>query len=140
MNKILGIGLAAAAVVAVVLIGSQIIGSPGGLGADPTPIATPEPTATPGPTATPEPADLPEGPHLVWEDPATGASITVTIAAPDWHGTPGEGCIQWGPTRSSGPTGAGMIGFTEDEYYVYGDPCAWSSTTPDTPATTVDGS
>jgi hypothetical protein len=32
-----------------------------------------------------------------------------------------------------------MIGFTEGEYYVYGDPCAWSSTRPDTPATTVDG-
>ena len=71
--------------------------------------------------------------------PATGGSITVTIAAPDWIGTPGEGLIQWGPTYSSGPTGAGMIGFTEGEYYVYGDPCAWSTTRPDTPATTVDG-
>ena len=54
MNKIVGFGLAAAAVVAVVLIGSQVIGStPGGLGAAPTPTFTPEPTASPEPSPTP---------------------------------------------------------------------------------------
>jgi len=26
----------------------------------------------------------------------------------------------------------------DEEFYVYGDPCHWSSTRPDTPATTVD--
>jgi hypothetical protein len=62
----------------------------------------------------------------------------VTIAAPDWNGTSGEGYVQWGPTGADGPSGAGMLGFTEGEYYVYGDACAWSSTRPDTPATTVD--
>jgi hypothetical protein len=31
-----------------------------------------------------------------------------------------------------------MIGPFFGEVYVYGDPCQWSTTTPDTPATTVD--
>ncbi len=31
-----------------------------------------------------------------------------------------------------------MIVFDEGDLYVYGDPCQWSSTTPDPPATTVD--
>jgi hypothetical protein len=33
---------------------------------------------------------------------------------------------------------AGMIVFQADEYYVFGDPCNWESTMPDTPVTTVD--
>ena len=140
MNKIVTISLGAAAVVLAVLVGTQLIGSPtggtGGPGDEPT--ASPEPTATPVPTATPEPAGLPEGPHLLGQTDDGAVAITVTIAASDWDGTPGEGFIQWGPTGAEGPTGAGMLGYTEGEFYVYGDPCAWSSTTPDTPATTVD--
>ena len=52
MNKILTIGLAAAAVVAAVFLGAQFLGSPsGGVGFQPT--ETSLPTATPDPTATP---------------------------------------------------------------------------------------
>jgi hypothetical protein len=141
MNKLVSLGLGAAAVVVALVVGAQLIGSPSG-GTDgrrDEPTATPEPTVTPEPTATPEPRGLPEGPHLLVERPATGASITVSIAAPDWSGYQGESFIEWGPTGANGPTGAGMIGFPDGEYYVYGDPCAWSSTTPDSPATTVDG-
>lgn len=140
MNKIVTIGLGAAAVVLALVIGIQLFGSPtggtGGPGDEPT--ATPEPTITPESSATPEPAGLPEGPHLMTDEPETGASITITIAAPDWHGNQGEGFVTWGTSGADGPTGAGMIGWTVGEYYVYGDPCAWSSTRPDTPATTVD--
>lgn len=49
MSKLLGYGLAAAAVVVAVFIGAQLLGSPsGGLGSGSTP--TPEPTATPEPS------------------------------------------------------------------------------------------
>ena len=48
MNNVMKFGLAAAAVVAVLIVGSQLFGSAGGLGAGPTP--TPEPTATPEPS------------------------------------------------------------------------------------------
>jgi hypothetical protein len=140
MNKYMTLGLGAAAVVLALLVGVQLLGSPsgnvGGPGGETTP--TSEPTATPEPRATEWTRGLPEGSHLMWEEPATGASITVTIPAREWDGTPRQGYIQWGPTGADGPAGAGVIGFTEGEYFVYGDPCAWFSTRPDTPATTVD--
>jgi hypothetical protein len=142
MNKVVTIGLGAAAVVVALVVGVQLFGSPSDRVGDPADPATPtsEPRAPSDPAATPEPAvGLPEGPHLMLERQDTGDSITVTIAAPDWDGNPGEGWVVWGPTGPDGPTGAGVIGFTEGEYYVYGDPCAWASTRPDAPATTVDG-
>lgn len=139
MNKIVGFGLAAAAVVVVLFVGAQLFGSPsttvGGPGEEPTPTAIPEPT--PEPTPSPSAAGgLPEGPHPLWE--ADGVAITITIAAPDWVGEPGIGYVERGVNGADPPGGAGMIAFADPEYYVYADPCAWSSTRPDTPATTVD--
>lgn len=56
MNRIVTIGLGAAAVVVAVFVGAQLLGEPtGGLGSQPTP----EPTATAEPTATPEPSPSP---------------------------------------------------------------------------------
>ena len=58
MNKIVTIGLGAAAVVVAVFVGAQLFGSPsGGLGSQPT--ATPPSTASPDPTASPEPSPSP---------------------------------------------------------------------------------
>ena len=55
MNKIVTIGLAAAALAVAVFIGAQVLGSPGGgLGSPPS--STPDATATPEPTPTPEPS------------------------------------------------------------------------------------
>jgi hypothetical protein len=53
VNRIFGFGLAAAAVVVVLIVGAQFVGSPGtgGLGAGPT--ATPESTVTPEPSPSP---------------------------------------------------------------------------------------
>jgi len=53
MSKILGFGLAAAAVVVVLIVGAQLFGSAGngGVGSGATP--TPEPTATPEPSPSP---------------------------------------------------------------------------------------
>lgn len=55
MNKIVTLGLGAAAVALAVFVGAQLLGSPGGgLGSQTTP--TPQPTATEEPTASPEPS------------------------------------------------------------------------------------
>jgi hypothetical protein len=56
MNKALTYGLAAAAVVVVLVVGAQFVGSPNGFfGADPTPTATPEATLAPTLSPTPSP-------------------------------------------------------------------------------------
>ncbi len=145
MSKIVGFGLAAAAVVAVVLIGSQVIGSnTGGLGADPTPIATPEPTPTPVPTPSPSTsadAFLPEGPFTVVDEGALADTpfIFVTIPAPGWTSLPDFGGLTKGPDAD--PPQSAMLLWAwpmGTAFDVYGDPCHWKSTTPDTPATTVD--
>jgi hypothetical protein len=146
MNKFVPIGLGAAAVVAVVLIGFQLLGSPGGgVGGPGEPTATPEQTATPVPSAaaTPEPTapeptagPLSEGPWILVYEMLFGVRTTVTIPAPDWHGlqysTRVEKHGMAGP-----PEGAGLIVYGGD-MLVYGDPCAWESTRPDDPAASLD--
>ena len=140
MNKFVSIGLGAAAVVVALVIGAQVLGPPASSGVGGAPPATPTPTATPSPT--PEPsaarpsasaaAGLPVGSShvLINED---GVHGTVTIPAPGWFGD--GGTLTTDSVNS--PAGAGMITFT-GELYVYGDPCKWSTTMPDKPATTVD--
>jgi hypothetical protein len=81
MNKIVGLGLAAAAVVVAVFVGAQLFGSSsGGLGSQPTP--TPEPTATSEPTATPEPSPSPpaSAPPLTQSFTSTLHGISVSYA------------------------------------------------------------
>jgi hypothetical protein len=162
MNKIAGLSLAAAALVAVLLVGYQLLGSPTGTGGpgEPTatpvptgtskPTATPVPTGTSVPTATPEPTDaavLPEGSHVLWDRMYAGKQIIVTIPAPDWYGEPGGGILaKHGDTAA--PDGAALIVFVganqglqqdlQQYLYVYGHPCHWSTTTPASPVTTVD--
>lgn len=152
MNKIVGFGLAAAAVVAVVLIGAQLLGSPSGNlgepGEDPT--VEPTPTAEPSvaepslaePTGSAE-AFLPEGPLLVWNSPDEAApSVTMTISAPGWTGGAAvEG--QWlekGEERDNMPEAVILPGSVPPGtgFSVPGDPCQWRSTRPETPVTTVE--
>jgi hypothetical protein len=146
MNKFLAIGLGAAAVVVALVVGAQIFSAPnGGLGSQPTPTATAEPTpeATPSPSAE---AGLPEGPFLVFDPsimPAPfdeGPPITVMIPASGWTAVAENGVLMKGD-QADPPEGAGAFLLTgdsgADEFYIYGDPCHWESTTPDTPATTV---
>jgi hypothetical protein len=143
MNRFVTVGLGAAAVVVIgLLLGAQLLGSPtnvGGPGGESTP--TPEASVA-DPTATPEPSPseaggLPEGSHLLWEGDNGGVPVTVNIPASGWYGEPGIGFIEKGFNGSDPPDGSGMIVFTED-IYVYGDPCEWSTTRPDQPASTVD--
>ena len=141
MNKIAGFGLAAAAVVAVVLIGTQLLGSPGGgtggPGDEPSPSSE---VSTATPTPTPEPStsvrgSLPEGPHLLADALGDLTSLTVTIPGPGWNGDVGGGILfrEENGVRDA----AGMIVFANDEYNVFADPCSWESTSPIT-VNTVD--
>ncbi|MGK2849406.1 MAG: hypothetical protein ACSLFN_00610 [Candidatus Limnocylindrales bacterium] len=136
MNKFTPIGLGIAAVVVVLVVGSQFLAAPapGGVGGGPGPTASPSPTPEPS-VAAPSPSDasVPERTFALTTTTAPlpgGIATTVTIAAPGWSGAPGDGIL----VKDS----AGMIGPWHEPLYVYGDPCRWSTTTPATPATTVD--
>ena len=142
MNRIVAVGLGAVAVVALLLIGSRLLGPPNNVGAgDPTP--TPEATAESSVAASPTPAGgIREGPFALTDgtldgDGPGGVPATVTISAPGWYGEPNEGILVKNDNADP-PDGAGMIGPWYGDLYVYGDPCQWSSTQPDAPATTVD--
>lgn len=142
MNKIVTIGLGAAAVVVLLFIGAQLFSSPDGglnVGGDAAPTATPEPS--PQTTPTPPAAGLPAGPFALTDGSVGtgGAPASVIIPGPDWYGEPNGGVLCKGEGECADPPdGAGMIGPWFGEFYVYGDPCRWSTTTPDEPATTVD--
>jgi hypothetical protein len=144
MNTFLKFGIAAVVVAAAVLIGINTFGASGvgGPGLDPS-TAPADATATPAPTPSPTPFGLlPEGPHVLatGEDPGgqVALPVSVTIPALGWYGEPGGGILAKND-NVSGPDGAGMIGPFVGELFVYGDPCRWSTTRPETPATTVDG-
>jgi len=126
MNRYIKVGLAAAAVVIIAVVGFQLLGGSN--------VGSPAPTQTPGPTATPDPrtAGLPIGLYAltvagdVWD-----VGMTVSIAATDWlsGGDDGDGIlVKRG--NANAPDGAGLIVFT-GELEVYGDPCRWSTTRPD---------
>ena len=148
MNKLVVIGLGAAAVIVALLIGSRLIGPPtssvGGPPVEPTPNPTPSavvPTATPQPSVaqpSAEASDLDEGPHALMRGTGFEVGITVTIPAPGWFADSQGGILTKSDTGADPPDGSGLIVFPEGgEWYVPSDPCSWSSTLPDTPATTV---
>ena len=144
MNRYLKIGLAAAAVVVIAVVGFQFLGNRnnGGPGATETPQPTVTQTAIPEPSSPPE-GLLPEGSHFLWGRNGAGVRITVTIPAPDWYGEPGGGALQK-DDNSQAPDGAGLFvyaGPTElfpRDLYVYGDPCHWQTTRPDAFVGTVE--
>lgn len=144
MSNTVRILIAAAAAVVIVVVGLQFIGNSNTGGPGPTP--TPEATSTPAAAASePAPsawAGLPAGPFVVTsaDDPV---QVTVNIATPGWGWltefdavnkdddgldapeTVGAVLLAW-----AWPAGTGIN--------VYGDPCHWTTTTPETPATTPD--
>jgi hypothetical protein len=143
MNRFVTYGLGAAVVVVIgAFLGAQLLGSPDGgtgTGASPTPT-----TVGPTPRPTLEPPGLPVGSTYDLAYAGDPISINVTIPAPGWDGDAGSGLL----TRATvgPPSGAGFITFVVsaqmkgagDGLFVYGDPCHWSTTKPETPATTVD--
>jgi hypothetical protein len=136
MNKLLAYSLGAAAVIVAVFVGVQLFGSPNtGISADPTATATPEPT--PEPTPTPS-ADANQ--QVIADgqaDDPQDAYPPLTVAVPaGWSISNPPGVLASHSTDP--PDGAFIMTFAEREYWIYGDPCHWSTTRPDTPATTVD--
>ena len=135
VDRYLKIGLVAAAVVLIAIVGFQFLGNSNTGG--PTATETPQPTAIPEPSSSAA-AGLPVGSsHVLW-DGAQGMKIVVTIPAPGWFrgmteflgvSGPGGGILK--KNRDAGaPDGAGltvdartddfMSGF--NDLYVYGDP------------------
>jgi hypothetical protein len=138
MNKLVPIGLGAAAVVVALVVGTRLLGPPASGGVGGAPSAEPSATALPSvaaPTSTPE-GLLPEGP-FVFTSTGGEVPVSVTIPAPGWSSQEAFGVIVKNENGDP-PDGAAIIGPFVGELYVYGDPCQWSTTTPDTPATTVD--
>ena len=116
MNKLIPVGLGAAALVVALLLGSRFIGSPSSNVGGPAV----EPTATAEPTH-----------GLEGNDGAM--PITVTIAAPL------SGIRRGTVLGPRADCAVGMIAFTRSRgYWVYGDACHYTTTKPATPATTVD--
>jgi hypothetical protein len=142
MSKTMQYGLVAAAAVIVAIIGFQLLGGPNVLGPGPSPSVAPSEAGetTPSAPASAEPSissdgSLPAGPFTLWDAPGDVA-ITVTIPGPGWFGDEGGGMLVKN-ANADPPDGAGLMVF-QGPLYVYGDACHWSTTTPDTPATTTE--
>lgn len=152
MNKFVAIGLGAVVVVVGVMLSAQLLrpANAGGPVVAPTPTAIP--TATPAPSASSDGSLKVGSTHVLWnrlngesDVCCLGMKIEVTIPAPGWFGDPREGFIVK-DDNANAPDGAGLLVFAEvndllvglGDLYVYGDPCHWESTKPDTPVTTVD--
>ncbi|MEO7295232.1 MAG: hypothetical protein ABIZ57_03730 [Candidatus Limnocylindria bacterium] len=148
MNRIVGFGLAAAAAVLALLVGAQFLGSSGanvgGPGGDATASPPPEPTPTSEPSAA-EPTrtprvGLPEGPLVISDEEVR---VTVDIGSPGWTSLSGREAISKDDDGLDAPetVGVALIAWAwpaETEFNVYGDPCQWTTTIPETPATTPD--
>jgi hypothetical protein len=141
VSKLVPIGLGVAAVIAVLLVGSRFIGTPtasvGGPSADPSP----SPSASAAAPSVAADGFIPVGPFTIVDQGAPDAPlrITVTIPASGWTSIPNVGGLGKGPGED--PPQSAMLLWSwpaGTAFDVYGDPCHWASTRPDTPATTVD--
>jgi hypothetical protein len=96
------------------------------------PTATPEPTPSPS-TAAGTSYVIADGQEPIPED----AYPALTVTAPaGWSIDGGTGVLT--SRTADPPNGAFIMTFAEREYWIYGDPCQWSTTRPDAPVTTVD--
>jgi hypothetical protein len=133
MNRLLKIGLAAAAVVVVAVIGFNLLPGSPAPGAEPS--ATSEPTATP----IPEPSvatGLAVGSSYAFFKETGRPSIDVTIPVSGWSAEAGSFLVKDG--NCCAPDGASVLGTWGGQPFVPSDPCHWASTMPDTPATTLE--
>ena len=146
MNRFLSIGLGAAAVVVLLFLGSQLFGSPGGVGGPGVePTSTPEPTAAP--TAAPTSSSsvwtgTPEGSFVLTgaDDPV---QVTVDVTSPGWMPLAAFDSLTKDDDGLDPPVsvGAALLAWAwpaGTEFNVYADPCHWTTTIPETPATTPD--
>lgn len=97
------------------------------------------PTSAGTPTASASPSEESRT-HVLSDDSDGAIGVTVTVPAAGWSGEPGGWSMESGPEGFDPPAGAGIIAFVVDEeFYVYGDPCDWKRSKPETPATTMTG-
>lgn len=134
VNKLVPIGLVAAAAVVALVVGTRLLGAPAPGGVGGAPSVAPSATAASS-VASPSSSAVGRAPGPYVFPGSGGPAITVTISAPGWDG--GSGILVKNDNPDP-PDGAGMIGPWYGALYVYGDPCRWSTTTPKTPVTTVD--
>lgn len=138
MNKVVSLGLGAAAVVVALVVGAQLLGPPAPSGVGGGPSATP--SATAAPSVAPPPG-IPVGLFTIVDEGAPNAPLrtTVTIPASGWTSFPDFGGL--GKGDDADPPEAAMLAWSwpaGTRFDVYKDPCKWASTRPDKPATTVD--
>jgi hypothetical protein len=148
MNRFLAIAAAAVAVLLVVVIGSQVFGSPTNVGGGDEATPSPQLTATAEPTPEPTPwSGLPAGPFdITGADGAVDggpARISVDIATPGWSSLPQFDAVNKADDGLDPPqtVGGALIAWAfpvGTEFLVYEDPCRWASTSPESPATTPD--
>jgi len=125
-NNFVRIGLAAAAVVVIAIIAINLV--PGGLqfGGEPSVSPSMEPSV-----AT-YPAGEPTSQVVVWNDVSGVGNVAVTLPSSGWDVHAADGYV-----TALAYEDTGFLVYPGD-LWIYGDPCAWSTTTPDTPASTVD--
>ena len=141
MNKLVPIGLGAAAVVGVLLLGSRLLSPPSGPGG-PSVEPSPSPTASAAEPAPSTWSGLPEGPFVVTgsDDPV---QVTIQIASSGWVSLGQFDAVSKDDDGLDAPetVGAALLAWgwpAGTAFNVYGDPCHWSTTIPQTPATTPD--
>jgi hypothetical protein len=139
MTKLVAIGLGGAAVVVALIIGSQALGPPrpGGVGAPASSSPSPKPTVSP--TAW---TGIPQGPFVITGD-GDPVAVTVDIKAPAWSWVADLDFIAKNDDGLDSPesVGAALLAWTwpaGTSFDVYRDPCQWSTTIPETPATTPE--
>jgi hypothetical protein len=136
-NNVVRVGLAVAAVVVIAIIAINLLPGSTQPGGQPTP----SPSVAPSEAEPSAAADLPVGPFSLTDgQPADEGSLSMTVAipAPGWFGEADAGILLKNENPNP-PDGASLIVWSGvDQLYVYGDPCDWSTTRPDTPSTTAD--
>jgi len=147
MSNALKIALSAAAVVVVAVVGFSLLpggSGPGGAGVSPsaaTPSISAPPSSAPSSAPTAE-AGLPQGPFVVTaaDEPV---QITVDIASSGWDSLPDFNVLSKNDDSLDPPAtvGGSLVAWVwpaGTRFQVFGDPCHWSTTIPETLATTPD--
>jgi hypothetical protein len=137
MNKLVPIGLGAAAVVVAVVIGTRLFGSPAPAGVGTAPTA--QPSATPAPSTASPSAELPQDIIVTGAD--SPVQVTVSTTSSGWLHDPNLEFLAKNDDGLDPPQSVGAALLTwawpaGTGFNVYGDPCQWSTTTPETPAST----
>jgi hypothetical protein len=139
MNTYAKLGISAAAVILVAVVGINLmpaIGGGGGPAVTPSPTPSPTATPTPSPTGAPQAAFPPEGPLAAGTHTAVleGVTVSFTVPGPGWEANPG-GFI--GKGSSGSPEDFALALWDNAPDNVYSDPCAHTRQSPPPSHTTA---